>query len=351
MELAQKTGALVNVTYWHSSKAEDMSAFADVIYDLLETRHLTCVKQVTIQNEVNSTQITLDNYRTIYTVFVEKLKDWGIRDKIQIVGGDLIQDNQAIWFNYMAKNMSNLLDGYSSHIYWDHWDLTKPVDRLSGIVDNLNKMEKNEVKPCYITEYGIRGQKISGTYDNPGYLRGTEIPIGRTNENAFKHVTFHINALNTGFAGLIKWDCYKAKYDNGNQYFSVIGSGEDGYPLYPSYWMTWVFTHTCKPGWKVISTQAVKAASHKLCAAMTDGESNYTIYAQTTAAVQTPFTVTGLPADMKFRVLAWNDDLMGGATELESVSTDEEGKITFDVKADGFIALTTLDFNIPEKLE
>lgn len=351
VELAQKTGALVNVTYWHSSKAEDMSAFADVIYDLLETRHLTCVKQVTIQNEVNSTQITLDNYRTIYTVFVEKLKDWGIRDKIQIVGGDLIQDNQAIWFNYMAKNMSNLLDGYSSHIYWDHWDLTKPVDRLSGIVDNLNKMEKNEVKPCYITEYGIRGQKISGTYDNPGYLRGTEIPIGRTNENAFKHVTFHINALNTGFAGLIKWDCYKAKYDNGNQYFSVIGSGEDGYPLYPSYWMTWIFTHTCKPGWKVISTQAVKAASHKLCAAMTDVESNYTIYAQTTAAVQTPFTVTGLPADMKFRVLAWNDDLMGGATELESVSTDEEGKITFDVKADGFIALTTLDFNIPEELD
>ena len=150
---------------------------------------------------------------------------------------------------------------------------------------------------------------------------------------------------------MIKWDCYKAKYDNGNQYFSVIGSGEDGYPLYPSYWMTWVFTHTCKPGWKVISTQAVKAASHKLCAAMTDGESNYTIYAQTTAAVQTPFTVTGLPADMKFRVLAWNDDLMGGVTELESVSTDEEGKVTFDVKADGFIALTTLDFNIPEELE
>ena len=84
---------------------------------------------------------------------------------------------------------------------------------------------------------------------------------------------------------------------------------------------------------------------------MTDGESNYTIYAQTTAAVQTPFTVTGLPADMKFRVLAWNDDLMGGVTELESVSTDEEGKVTFDVKADGFIALTTLDFNIPEELE
>lgn len=351
VELAQKTGALVNITYWHSSKAEDMSAFADVIYDLLETRHLTCVKQVTIQNEVNSTQITLDDYRTIYTVFVEKLNDLGIRNKIQIVGGDLVQDNQATWFDYMAKNMSNLLDGYSSHIYWDHWDLTKPVDRLNGIVDNLKKMEGTGVKSCYITEYGIRGQKISGAYDNPGYLRGTDIPIGRTNENAFKHVTFHINALNAGFAGLIKWDCYKAKYDNGNQYFSVIGSGEDGYPLYPSYWMTWVFTHTCKPGWKVVSAQAVKAASHKLCATMTDGGSNYTIYAQTTAAVQTPFTVTGLPADMKFRVLAWNDDLMGGIVELEPVSANKEGKVTFNVKADGFIALTTLDFEIPEGLE
>lgn len=351
VELAQKTGALVNVTYWHSSKAEEMGRFADEIYDLIVNKGLTCVKQITIQNEVNSTKITLDEYRVLYSVFVDRLKELGIRDKIQIVGGDLVQDNQKNWFEYMAANMNTLLDGYSSHIYWDYWDKVKPVTRLTDVAGILANMEGNAIKPCYITEYGVRGEKTGGAFDNPGYFRGTNTPVNRTNEAAFHHVTFHINALNYGFAGLIKWDCYKAKYDNGNQYFSVIGSGEDGYPLYPSYWMTWAFSHTCKPGWKVLSTTSVASSAHKFCASMTDGGSNYTIYAQTTATVLTPFVVSGVPANQKFRVLSWNDDLMGGVAELEPITADAEGVVRFNVKPDGFTTLTTMDFTIPEGLE
>lgn len=351
VELAQKTGALVNVTYWHSSLPEDMGRFADEIYDLIVNKGLSCVKQITIQNEVNSTKITPDDYRVLYAVFIDRLEELGIRDKLHIVGGDLVQDNQKTWFEYMAANMSTLLDGYSSHIYWDYWDKVKPVDRLSGVADLLSKMEGNGIKPCYITEYGVRGEKSGGAFNDPGYLRGTNTPIGWTNECAFRHVTFHINALNLGFAGLVKWDCYKAKYDNGNQYFPVIGSGEDGYPLYPSYWMTWAFIHSCKPGWKVLSTTSLTNSTHKYCAAMSDGSSNYTIYAQTTATVQTPFVVSGVPANMKFRVLAWNDDLMGGLTELESVTSDANGVVCFNVKPDGFVTLTTMNFTLPEGLE
>lgn len=351
VELAQKTGALVNITYWHSSIPEDMGRFADEIYDLIVNKGLTCVKQVTIQNEVNSTKITPDEYRVLYSVFIDRLKELGIRDKIQLVGGDLVQDNQKTWFEYMSTSMATLLDGYSSHIYWDYWDKVKPVDRLSGVADLLSNMQGQGIKPCYITEYGVRGEKSGGAFNNPGYLRGTDTPIGRTNECALRHVTFHINALNYGFAGLVKWDCYKAKYDNGNQYFPVMGSGTDGYPLYPSYWMTWAFTHSCQPGWKVLSATSVVSSAHKLCAAMSDGVSNYTIYAQTTATVQTPFVISGIPANKKFRVLAWNDDLMGGLTELEPVTSDAEGVVRFNVKPDGFITLTTIDFTLPEGLE
>lgn len=346
VKLAQKTGALVNITYWHTSMVEDMAHFAEVIKYLIVDEGLTCVKQVTIQNEVNGTNnFPQDYYRDVYSAFAAKLEELGVRDRIQIVGGDLVQNQQASWFAYMAGTMSHLLDGYSCHIYWFLKELQKPIDRLTGIAGELAKMEGSAVKPCYITEYGVEAARDAEFYP------GTSIRTGRTNECAFRHVTFHINALNTGFAGLIKWDCYKAKYDNGNQYFSVIGSGEDGYPLYPSYWMTWVFTHTCQPGWKVISTQSAAVSAHKLCAAMTDGNDNYTVYAQTTAAVQTPFVVSGLPADKKFRVIAWNNDLMGGVTELESVTSDAEGKVLFNVKADGFVALTTLNFEIPEDLE
>ncbi len=71
-----------------------MGRFADEIYDLIVNKGLTCVKQVTIQNEVNSTKITPDEYRVLYSVFIDRLKELGIRDKIQLVGGDLVQDNQ-----------------------------------------------------------------------------------------------------------------------------------------------------------------------------------------------------------------------------------------------------------------
>ena len=46
-----------------------------------------------------------------------------------------------------------------------------------------------------------------------------------------------------------------------------------------------------------------------------------------------------------------NDDLMGGLTELEPVTSDAEGVVRFNVKPDGFITLTTIDFTLPEGLE
>ncbi len=350
VELAQRTGSLVNITYWHSSKEADMPAFADVIYDLLVKRSLTCVRQVTIQNEVNDTKITQADYLAIYTAFDTRLRELGIRNRIEIVGGDLTLTNQASWFAFMAGNMSHLLDGYSSHIYWDHWDLAKPNDRLNGIAGELAKMSGDGVKPCYVTEYGIRGEKISGdVYANPGYLRGSKTPIGWTNVNAFKHALFHIDALNAGMAGLVKWDCYKAKYDNGNQYFSVIGPGKDGYPLYPSYWMTWLFTHTCATGWKVIAAMpTVATLTPKALAAMTDGGDNFTLYALGTSSARINFRVDGLPAGRVFRVFAWNDDLTGVVSELDSVTSDDSGILSFDVKSGTFVAVTTLDVKLPE---
>lgn len=346
LDLAQRTGSIVNITYWHTSMVEDMPRFAQVIKELIVDKGYTCIQQITIQNEVNGTNnFPQYYYRDVYATFDNSLRELGIRDRVKIIGGDLVLNNQKSWFAYMANNMSHLLDGYSCHIYWFIREFQKPIDRLTGVVGELSLMTGNAVKSCYITEYGVESAKDAEFYP------GSSVRTNTTNESAFRHVTFHINALNNGFAGLVKWDCYKAKYDNGNQYFSVIGSGTDGYPLYPSYWMTWAFTHSCKPGWKVLSNTSAVSSSHKLCAAMSDGVSNYTIYAQTTATVQTPFVISGIPANKKFRVLAWNDDLMGGLTELESVISDAEGILRFNVKPDGFVTLTTLDFSLPKGLE
>ena len=85
--------------------------------------------------------------------------------------------------------------------------------------------------------------------------------------------------MNLGFAGFIRWDCYKAKYDNGNQYYSCIGKASEGYPTWPLYYMTWLFTHTCQPGWSVVETKQGNNI-YKTVAAMQDkAGQNMTLYA------------------------------------------------------------------------
>ena len=154
VKLAQDAGATtINITFWHTATAAEMPAFADVLNDLIVNQGFTAVKDVTIQNEVNSTQMTMSDYKDCYVSLDQALVTLGIRNRIRFVGGDLVQTNQQSWFTYMASNMNDLLAGYSSHIYWDDNDAAKPVTRLTevaGIVKDLGAA----VKPVYITEYG-----------------------------------------------------------------------------------------------------------------------------------------------------------------------------------------------------
>lgn len=349
VQLAQKSKSLVNITYWHTSRTEDMSRFADVIKTLIVDEGLTCVKQVTIQNEVNgSTKFTPEYYHELYTEFVGRLTELGIRDKIQIVGGDLTKDHQDVWFSYLSTKMAGILDGYSSHIYYDYWDAAKPIERLNSIRKELDKMQGIGIKPCYITEYGIRGKKNGTDDSDPGFWQDTNIQYGTTTDCAFRHAKFQMQAMNAGFAGLIKWDCFKAKYANGNQYYSVIGAGKDGYPITPTYWMLWTFTHTSKIGWQVIATERINASNDKDCAIITDGQGNFTVYAGSKVAGVAPFVIVGLPANKKFRVISWNSDRKGGLTEMESVTSDASGKLIFKVDPECLVAVTTLDFTIPK---
>jgi hypothetical protein len=123
VKLAQDAGATtINITYWHTATAARMSAFADVLKGLIAGQGLTAVKEVTIQNEVNSTKMTMDDYKACYASLDTALVARGIRGQVKFVGGDLVQTNQQSWFTYMASNMSDLLAGYSSHIYWDDND-------------------------------------------------------------------------------------------------------------------------------------------------------------------------------------------------------------------------------------
>ena len=39
----------------------------------------------------------------------------------------------AIWFQYMAHNMNDILDAYSVHIYWNYWDTPRMEFRLRDV--------------------------------------------------------------------------------------------------------------------------------------------------------------------------------------------------------------------------
>lgn len=346
VKLAQDAGATtINITFWHTATPEQMPAFAQVLYDLVVNHNFTAVKEVTIQNEPNSTSMTTDQYKSCYTSLDLALTSLNIRNQMRFAGGDLVSTNQLTWFSFMGSNMNDLLSGYSCHIYWDDNDMAKPVSRLTEVSSMVNNLGSGK-KPVTVTEYGVRGGDKTGVPD-PGNLTGTTTPVSQTTVSALQNALFQINGLNLGFAGFIRWDCYKAKYDNGTQYYSCIGSGADGYPLYPLYNMTYLFTHTSEPGWKVISTSGSNQLA-LVAAAMTNSNgAEQTVYAVNMKSSQVIYSLAGLNPNKKYNVYSFNGDAKGGL-KLESPLTSNNEGIGLDtLRSKTLIAITTLNITLP----
>jgi hypothetical protein len=281
----------------------------------------------------------------------EELKARGIRDKIRIVGGDLVYNDQQMWFDYLTNNMADILDGYSSHIYWDDNDPVKPVERLTSIASIAKTFTGKAKKPIYITEYNVRGSKRpeGDPMRLPGYLTGTMIPITTTTISAMQNALFQINGMNLGFAGFIRWDCYKAKYDNGVQYHACIGSGTDGYPLYPVYYSTYLFTHTCQPGWEIVKTSSsVDARNSFVAAAIKDvSGKKQTVYAINMAPKPTSYTLLGFTPNKKYNVYSFNNDGKGRLKKESSMKATQAGVIEGVAPSNSLLAITTLNVTLP----
>lgn len=346
VKLAQDAGPItINITYWHTATAAKMPAFADVLYDLIVTHGLTSVTQVTIQNEVNTTSITMNDYKACYLSLDQALKTLGIRNLIRFVGGDLAQPKQEEWLTYMATNMNDLLYGYSSHIYWDDNDALKPVKRLTEVANIVKGLGAGQ-KPRFVCEFGVRGG--SKTTDDPGNLTGTSTPISQTTVAALQDALFQINGLNLGFAGFSRWDCYKAKYDKGTQYYSCIGSGTNGYPLYPLYYMTYLFTHTSVPGWQVVSSTSGSTNNSAIVAAvMTNSNASaQTVYAINMYPDTVIYTVGGLIPNKTYNVYSFNSD--GNGLLKKSFATASAAGVLHDTAMPkSLMAITTLDVTLP----
>ena len=149
--------------------------------------------------------------------------------------------------------------------------------------------------------------------------------------------------MNYEYAGLVKWDAFKAKYDNGTQYHSEIGKGSEGYPLKPTYYVTWLFTHSSKPKWQVVEV-IQGPVSDKLVSALNNPLSgNMTIYALNDTGTSSNFSIGGLPLNKQFHFLVWNNNGNGKIKDNGVVQANEAGVVSINLELESFAVLTTMD--------
>jgi hypothetical protein len=352
VQFAQSTGTDINIT-WQGGTLQPQK-FADVLLDLVRNRGITHLRWLTLQNEPNRTRITMEAYEKQYRDLDPLIQS--IRGQVKYMGGDLVRGpdtgapNQDVWFQYLATHMSDILDAYSIHVFWDYWDTQKLVDRLTEVRAIVDALPEAGRKPVYVTEYGVRGLRTfnDAPQVDPGVWQdGT--PITQTNISAFQHAWFDILAADLGFIGTSKWDSYYGKYDNGTQAYYVIGAPQNGWPLYPMYNLLQLFTTTVKREWQVVSVDSVPDTS-RLLSAYTGKKKQLTVIGLDTAGaqlnsasdLQVGYSIGGLPPSKNLRLVLWNAAGDGSRGVPTTVKSDANGVVNISVPQQAVFVLTTL---------
>lgn len=355
VELAQRARSNILIT-WQGSTYDvamaSMDRFASVLAGLLNGVDTLWVN---LFNEPNVGALTLQQYEQVYRALDADLRDRGVRDRIHFMGGGLLSaTNQTAWFAYMAANMGDLLDAWSIHVYWNYWEPQKIDRRLVTEVRTIfASIPAPERRPIYVTEFGIRGYPLIQGSSNfgPGFwLDGT--PMAQTVAAAFQEGWFMIRSVQFGYTGLLMWDLYNAKYDNGTQDFSAIGPGEWDWQPRPSYYLLRLLVSTTNPaGGRVVELlPGADASPSQLLAGYVSPIGGITIWGLDTRAWELStvsnapidYSIGGLPPNTLFHLIVWNGDGSGTNVDLGRLDSGPDGSLAFAVPLDGIFALTTV---------
>src|SRR5436190_6839538 len=357
VQLAQRAGATINVTWQgggFNNIAGNMAKFAAVLRDLVQNKGITNLRWVTVQNEPNDpgNKFTMQQWEAEYRALDQDIAD--IRGQVGFMGGDLVQDDQQAWFDYMAEHMSDLLDAWSIHVFWDYWDTAKLQARLLGVRAIWDAEPAGARKPLYVAEYGVRGIRnfnAKAVFAPGVWQDGT--PMSQTNASAFQHAWFDILSARLGYLGTMKWDSYFGKYDNGTQAFYMIGSPVDGWPLYPVYHTVHLWTTTVKPTWRVVGLDGDSGT--KLLTAYSSPGGELTLIGldtsgaqlNTVSSTQVTYSIGGLRPSTSFHLLLWNRDGDGLDSAAGTIASDAVGAATVTAPLHSVFALTTAQVALP----
>jgi hypothetical protein len=387
VRLAQEAGATIDISFQNLGSARtvpepSMAKFAEVLEDLVRVHGLTNIRWAEVGNEPNSPTgaVTLEQYDALYRALNAQLVARGLRDQIHLMGGGLIESsgsrNHYIWMKWIAANMGDVVDAYAEHIYWWYDRPGRLEYRLRDTYNLMTKeLPKEQQKPTYMMEFGMRGFNTCGTkpaFTNLYYLDADCTEIWRTNISGFQQLWFNIASAQLGSSGTAKWDAYWGRYDKSsanNQLYWTIGPPTEGSPLTPSYHSMALLFRTTAPGWQIIGVEPWESNDWTVPATgVIGGETSndqaekelvgysgpngeLTIVGLEThgrglngvsAEPPSSYSIGGLPANTSFNLALWNATGDGENSLADAVTTDPAGVARFDVPLQAAFSLTTV---------
>jgi hypothetical protein len=306
-EMAQAAGATINVTLWHgwtNDPGGSARQMAHLLQDLIRNRSLHAVRYVTLQNEVNSTRITMERYDAFYRMFDRELRAIGLRSEIQIVGGDLLRKNEEAWFENMATELADVCDGYSVHMYWEYPQARSYLPaRMSEVAAIQEKLSPSARRPLFITEFGLRGKDWHGGGKEPGVYDDGK-PVAQSWVYPLQIAWLMIEATRRGYVATVQWEAYDVGYPRIRMHYGLLGEAAEGWPLRPSYHVLRLFTHTLAPGWRALRVEG--ESSDVVLAAVLGPKGEFTLVLLNHSDKPQPVSVAQLPPRLVFRRLLWS---------------------------------------------
>jgi hypothetical protein len=235
-----------------------------------------------------------------------------IRDQVQVVGGDMVLNNQQPFFATATRlGLNQYVDDYSFHLYWGaNKSFAGELAQLHASQQLAHQLAPG--KPLQITEFGIEHfTTAEQRKKHPGI--GSTVSVEAGVGPAYQQGMFALSAVNDGFSGLVKWEAFyggaRHKGDGKGEpgQFYMIGGPGTHYAEDATYRLMRTFTHATEPGWLVHGTNhgAGGAVAHF---ASPDGADGAILAMSKNAG---SVIANGLP-QKKLYLTTWNIDGKGG---------------------------------------
>jgi len=339
LRLAQTAGAHITLTTWFGEPMfpeKTAKTTAALLDDLINHEKITAIKSINMMNEPDmdwpgEENWTTEEYNRMYRTLDAELKRLGLRDRLMIVAGDMVEDYQPKWQKNIADHLADIIDGVSIHAYWKYNKTDWMLHRLGDTKKMAATQPSIRDKPFFVTEFGSQGLTNGNSKDEPWQDKEGH-PICETTTQAMQIGWFNMEALNRGFSGTVQWDMADVAYDR-HMHYGVIGEPKKGWPLKPAYFVLKMLTHTVGPGFRVVKVGG--GIPDGLACALVGPKGEKAVYLLNRSAKQQKVLVDGFRSGMKLKQMIWNGD---GAGHLEEKQIDGAGEMRIDLPAKGIVA-------------